>query len=436
MDGYGYPHLPLTRYYDETQQMLSHGTARTYLNALLPYFSYLALDEWRQRRGDQWTSEPEAVQESVRDYLVHKLQCKVQRRDTYELVRLTAQSPSTTHIFLSALKLFYHMARRVAWYPHAHPLIDPASYLLHEVDMVGFAVHRTRAPMPQASGVEQPKLRRPSDSYFRLVGEEWTPHPIDDPELPKRLCASFKAAKLDLRDQIVVRMAYESGARIREILQLTIGDWRARGCNQEAKACSKGSRGRRTKVIRFGSETARMLREYINTDRRILDPYHRRLEQLHDSDPLYLSMRRKPYDYAAFVPHWKKLCAITQIDLNIHGLRHWYVTMAIRVIIETSESELEITRRKEELVRYMAWRSPETLQAYEHYFKVHNHYKVQDQLLTNIYQRELDYIKVQSVPPTQTEQQTSSVMQDCRTATATEEQQVDGWANLLALGRR
>jgi len=150
---------------------------------------------------------------------------------------------------------------------------------MYEVDMAGFATHRTRAPMPQASGVEQPKLRRPSDSYFRLVGEEWTPHPIDDPKLPKRLCASFKAAKLNLRDQIVVRMAYETGARIREILQLTIGDWRARGCNQEAKACSKGSRGRRIKVIRFGSETARMLREYINTDRRTLDPYHRRLEQ-------------------------------------------------------------------------------------------------------------------------------------------------------------
>jgi integrase len=39
----------------------------------------------------------------------------------------------------------------------------------------------------------------------------------------------FQLVQLSLRDQIVVRMAYESGARIREILRLTVGDWRKRG---------------------------------------------------------------------------------------------------------------------------------------------------------------------------------------------------------------
>jgi integrase len=61
-----------------------------------------------------------------------------------------------------------------------------------------------------------------------------------------------------LRDQIVVRMAYESGARIREILRLTVGDWRKRGGKQEAWGFSKGSHGRRVKVIRWSAETSRM----------------------------------------------------------------------------------------------------------------------------------------------------------------------------------
>lgn len=113
VDGDGRPHLPLTRFYDKASQQLSVGAARTYLNALLPYFSYLSTDEWRRRRGDRWDSPPEAVHESIRDYLVQRLACKVKQRDTYENVSLTADSPSTVRICLSALKLFYTIMYRI-----------------------------------------------------------------------------------------------------------------------------------------------------------------------------------------------------------------------------------------------------------------------------------------------------------------------------------
>lgn len=432
----GRPHLPLTRFYYETQQALSDGAARTYLNTVLPYFTYLATDGWRQRRGDQWDSTPDAVRESVRDYLVYQLQCKVRRYETHEAVSLTVQSPSTVNVFLAALKQFYSVMQRAGWYHYIHPLTDTTSHLLHEIAMEEYVARSTSHRMPQRSGVKKPEPRRPSENYFRLVEAEWIPQPIDDPKLPEHLRNSFQQAKLCLRDQIVVRLAYETGARIREILRLTVGDWRDRGSNQEAKAFSKGSRERRIKVIRFDSETARMLREYINTERRQLDPQHRRFERLHDTDPIFLSARRKPYDYSAFIPNWKKLCKVAMIKLNVHGLRHWHVTQAMRVIAETSASESEIVSRKEELVRYMAWRSPETLEAYEHYFQAQGYAKTHSRLLKRIYEQDSQYVHEQEGRALSEEAYHVPDSSDRNQVTmypSTEEEE-DGWAHLLALG--
>jgi integrase len=236
VDSKGLPHRPLTTFYHELQQYVADGTAHTYLNTLLPYFSYLTTDGWRLHRQDGWQSPPEAVRESVRDYLVEYLHCKAQPKDTYQLVRLTVKSPSTVRVFLSALKQFYHIVRRLGWYPYAHPLIDSVAHLMQEVETEERQAAGLRPRMPQRSGVEDPKQPYTSDNYFKLVEDEWQPQPIDNPNLHVLLRKGFKQARISLRDQIVVRIAYESGARIREILHLTVGDWRKRGGKQEAWA--------------------------------------------------------------------------------------------------------------------------------------------------------------------------------------------------------
>lgn len=430
VDGKGIPHLPLTTFYQHMQQQLSDGAARTYLNSLRSYFVYLATDEWRQRRGDRWDSDPEAVQESVRDYLLHHLGCKVRRHQTYEEVSLTAHSPSTVRIFLAALKQFYFVMSQLGQYAHPHPLLDTTTQLLLEAEQEELQATSQRIPMPQRSGVEKPVGYNPSENHFRLAKDEWIPYPIDDPDLPKQLMANFKRAHLCLRDQIVVRMAFESGARIGELLHLTMGDWRDRGGNQEARACSKGSRGRRVKVIRFSPETARMLRQYINTDRATFDSSQRRLELLENHDRLFLSQRGKPYTYEAFKPHWYRLCAVVGLDLGIHALRHWYTTQAMRVIAETAKTSAELELRKEELVRYMAWRSPDTLRAYEHYFKGVQHYSIQDQVHHRLAEDMAAYIqtKEKSVIPEK------PIKQLPKPTSMPEQLSGDGWTTLLALG--
>jgi len=116
---------------------------------------------------------------------------------------------------------------------------------MQEVEAEGRLAVGRRPRMPQRSGVEDPKQPFTSDNYFKVVEDEWQPQPIDGPHLHVLLRKGFKQACLSLRDQIIVPLAYESGARIREILRLTVGDWRKRGSKQEAWAFSKGSHGRR-----------------------------------------------------------------------------------------------------------------------------------------------------------------------------------------------
>ena len=214
VDGKGHPHLALTRCYQRFRESLSEGTAHTYLSTLFPYFTFLDTDPWRQQRQDQWNSPPESIREAVRDYLLQKLHCKVRRYGMHEMIMLSAQSPSTVRVFLSALKRFYAEALLSNEYLHEHPLTSPVVHLLEKVDEADVEMPRSRPKMPPESGIEEPQRKRASDNYFRLVDKEWMPEPIDDPALHLHLINGFEQAKMSRRDQIVIRMAYASGARL------------------------------------------------------------------------------------------------------------------------------------------------------------------------------------------------------------------------------
>lgn len=55
--------------------------------------------------------------------------------------------------------------------------------------------------------------------------------------------------------------------------------------------------------------------------------------------------------------------------------------MAVRLIYETSQTDSEVQRRLNELVKYMAWKQGrETLEAYEHYLDALRHAEIADTL--------------------------------------------------------
>lgn len=123
-----------------------------------------------------------------------------------------------------------------------------------------------------------------------------------------------------------------------------------------------------------------------------------------------------------------------KIDLNIHALRHWYVTQELRLMCERAKEPGDIVRGKEDLVRYMAWRSPETLQAYEHYFDDLRHAETQEQLYCKWYEEDLRYEQTggEALAEATPFSSSSPVPAKERETEAVESEH--GWNTLLVLG--
>src|SRR5271165_2154222 len=119
VDASGLPHLPLTTFYQQLQNELSSGSARTYLDVLLPFFTHAtshALHAGSARSDFCWDGPPEQVRALVHGYLVHEMGCKLKRFHTYEEVRVTEHSAKTVKLFFAVLKRFYRFAVGEGWY--------------------------------------------------------------------------------------------------------------------------------------------------------------------------------------------------------------------------------------------------------------------------------------------------------------------------------
>ena len=206
------------------------------------------------------------------------------------------------------MKFFYRVMREEGIYPLENPLIDYASLALPRLQNDEFE----RAPrMPDHSGVVVPRTRaRFSDSYFKLVGDDWIPQIVDDPTLPARVLAGGRAVGWGVREECVARILFESGARVSEVVGLTVGDWNARGLRQEASAFSKGSHGRRIKFVRFSANTAKLLRRYFDGERRQHDAEHRTLnDYLAASERGLVDLSQVPVFLSSQpTPSWRWTC--------------------------------------------------------------------------------------------------------------------------------
>jgi integrase len=232
--------------------------------------------------------------------------------------------------------------------------------------------------MPAVSGVDPPVGIRLSANYFRCVEREWIPRTIDDPDFPQLVYNAGKEYGWGLSELCVVRVLFESGARISEVLDLTALDWSVSQFMNQFVARNKGSFGIRTKRLVVSSVTAKLCRRYFDDQiegRRARDRQHLALSDLAKLDSaglekirLFLTARGTPMDARLFRQgHWTPALRAAGIHASPHLARHWFVTNALRTIERTSKDESEVVRRKAELVQYVGWRTAErTLKAYEH----------------------------------------------------------------------
>lgn len=158
-----------------------------------------------------------------------------------------------------------------------------------------------RPRMPKEAGTEEPlSFRKQTDSYFKIINEEWVPEIIGDWDLPYRIYQAGDTQGWRLRDEVIIRFMFETGARISEILELTVGDYRKRSDIHELAATNKGSFKRRIKFIRISPETLKLLIKYVNSERRHFSSTQVKFNDLPGVEPLFLSTRGTPYTYSAF----------------------------------------------------------------------------------------------------------------------------------------
>ncbi|MGE7998907.1 tyrosine-type recombinase/integrase [Lysinibacillus sp. NPDC093190] len=322
---------------------------------------------------------------------MNEMYCKVREKDTFRFVNKTNKSIKTVSRFLSALKSFYKSQIRLKKYKYSNPMIDSYT-ILNEHKNVG--VRKDKPRMPSEAGTEEPNLtRRLTDSYFKLINDEWQPEIIGDKFLPFEVYKAGKKVNWSLREQVIAHMLFEGGARASEVIELTIGDYRARNSFQEAETFNKGSHGKRVKFIRFSKDTTKLLMRYINKERAKYDESQRTFDELPNDAPVFLTAVGTPFTRQSWYYHWKKAMDKCEMKLNPHKTRHWFVTTSMREIYETSKTDAEITQRKNQLIQYMKWSNKDTIQIYEHYFDEGKHREIHNQMFENMKKLEEEYHK-------------------------------------------
>ncbi|MNO56580.1 site-specific tyrosine recombinase XerC [compost metagenome] len=389
-DSGGTVFTPLTEFYHDETGRIADSSVINYLNILMPFFYWMEVSSNYRGSKVVWDMPPEAIRSAIKDYLVGEMYCKVRFWSSFELVRQTSKSPSTINRLLAALKSFYKSMIRLNLYPHTNPLVDQNSENIQVLD--GYRKGRPR--MPSIAGTELPmrnRYRSQTDSYFKIHQNEWLPVIIDDTTLPSQIYAAVKKAKLLLRDQIIIRLLFETGARVSEVIEVTLGDFRARRSIREIATFNKGSNGIRTKFLLFSNDTYILLMRYLKNERKQHDPQGLPYEKLPDEAPLFISSRGTRYNYYAWYSHWKKAIRFSELMINPHKIRHWYVTNVMRTIYETSLNDSDRTIQMKEFVRYMRWRSKETLAVYEHFFDEKRQLELIDKVHKNMQLAEKEF---------------------------------------------
>lgn len=371
-EGYRKPFLPLTLFYKEALGRISDSSAESYLRTLYTFFTWLRTSSNYQGRPVNWDDEPLVIRVAVEDFLINESHCKVTTSDnkTHYNVSLTRKSPNTVSRLLSALKSFYKMMIHLNLYPYPNPLID-ANAILNEYEAQAESVREGKPRMHKKAGTEEPlpkRSRRLTDSFFKVINGEWRPQIIDNPQLPYMVYKAGEDSNWKLRDEIIIRMLFQTGGRATEVIELTFGDYKARMDKDEFATFNKGSHGIRTKFLKVDNDVLKLLERYIHGDRKKADKSDLNINDFPDETPLFLNQYGNPYNYDAFLKNWSFITAKAELKINIHKTRHWFVTQSIREIRENYKDKIEQQNAIKRLRNYMKWsQKADTIKVYEHY---------------------------------------------------------------------
>jgi hypothetical protein len=320
--------VPLTEWYRLRKEYGSKGTRETYLTCLLPYLSFLL------EQGCPWNAPPERLRPVLIAFHRDRLGCQLHPRKDQErvdivLTRETPVSASTLRVMRAALRDFY-----LVLYAFPNPLTSEVLITLKREHTHAL----TNRGAPDHAGIREEtheqSRRRPTAFLHHPEAQGWKPElrkELADVRegMHKVLDTMIDSEALPLREKAVLELLRNTGARLHEVVLLSVGGYRNEGIAGQAKVVNKGSYGRAIKTIYFAHNprVERLLTAYLEQVRPLYDPQGRtKLSDLREQEPLFLTDRKTPYSVKSFYWHWyqhyKPLQPLCPVRFSAHDIRH------------------------------------------------------------------------------------------------------------------
>lgn len=375
--------VPITEWYHQRQAYGSKGTRETYLTCLLPYLSFLIEQEC------PWNAPPERLRPALIAFYRDRLGCQLHPRSDQERVdvALTRETPvcaSTLRVMRAALRDFYCVLKEAGLYAFANPLSSETLIALKREQMQTLANRGAPDHAGIRSETREQSRRRPTAFLHHCQAQGWKP------ELRKELAdvregmhrvldALIDSETLPLREKAVLELLRNTGARLHEIVSLSVGGYRNAGLAGQAKVMNKGSSGREVKTVYFAHnpKVEQLLTAYLKQVRPLYDPHRRTsLTELEDAEPFFLTARKTPYSVKSFYWYWYRayepLQASCPVRFSIHDIRHLFVSeflITLRLACGSGTDRFDADRYLREREAFghlvMGWQSPRTIDIYD-----------------------------------------------------------------------
>ncbi len=417
VDTAGSPVFFLCEWYRRKKAIDPGRTPDTYLDMALPWAGFLL------RRGYAWNAKPEQLLAFLVEFLRDDIGCLVgsdSHREDGLFVQTTGASPlskSSLGVLLAALTSVYDILIGSGYYAYQNPMRSERMIQLKQEHLRQVK----NAGAPDHAGIrsethQETNRAFPTNQFRQRRKKVWEPQVVLEPDaVHKRMHETIdymiRHATFQ-RDRVILLIIRQTGARISEVIEMTVGGYRKARHTGRALVKNKGSRGCEEKTIHFTTSVDRYLHDYIRTERARYDPQRRkRVEDLDDHDPLFLTRTGKPYSRAAFYHHWNKLFAPAQrqfkkqeqVEFTPHDLRHLRVTRAVIKYRQDANGDAAV---EAELLggfqQLMGWRSPETMKIY---LQTMNQRKAIETVLADEEAQEQGCGKISERTPTQLSQE-------------------------------
>jgi integrase len=384
VDQHGHLIVALTEWYRLRSQQGPTSTRDTYLTCLLPFFAFLA------EKGCSWNASPSQLRTVLIEFHRERLGCLIhpgKDRESIEIVptRHTPLRESTLRVLRAALRDFYLVMKDEGLYAFPNPLA--CEMLMQLKRLRDHTIANAGAPDHAGiRGESHERSRRQPTAFIRHPkAAEWKPNVRKEladvrAGMHAVLDAMIDSRKVSLREKAVLELLQNTGARLHEIVLLTVGGYRNDGIAGQAHVVNKGSYGRESKTIYFAHNPTvqQILTTYLEQVRPLHDPKGRtRLTDVSDTELLFLTERGTSYSVKSFYYHWYRhyppLRALCPVPFSPHDIRHLFIseflmTLCLECGAGTEHMDTERYQREREAFgsTIMGWRSSKTIDIYDH----------------------------------------------------------------------